>query len=817
MIKERKKLINNSGATLVLVIICMLFVGIIAAVVLRLTVGNRRTIQSVADSSENFYSTETIVDDVKLYLKRMIDTAAAEAQADVTYQLSLNAEIDTASAYDTAFTNALEKMFNTNDGRKLSAYMSEITCDEFGADGKSTSDSSNAYISINDPDFDKTTNTLKGVVISFTDDDGYTSTIVTDFTFTSDKPQFKTTTTTTVEDPNAFGYEADRFFAIANGNVGDAGSGLYGVWKGNVYAGNQINLNVASGNMQIYSQYMVSKNDVNVKGTVRFFGLEDEMLKPDKNGDESDTNHPYIPASGQDNANIFANNLVLGILGGSSADFQATDARIYVKDDLSVDGPDTAFKLNANRTDGASLAKKVPAFYGLTDSSNQTSSAIVINSENSKVDLSAARDVKIAGTAYTKVPAVYGNWSNGISYYMQGESATYRSLQALYLVPGELLQGVWHNPMTDAEYNVWDAKPIADRLVSGYSNQMGFSNLSLTNDVVKAKQVKFTDGAPNEWYIYWDFENAAVAAAYFNHMYTTSADVMREKIQMLGSGYIKMPSSGIKTKGGFVSYDGASNFAYTTASWDNNDKTACDGYLDEYSALVSGLSTSASVESGDIYSKLINNNGKTVIAEKISNLGSATYEEYPVAAPDFWQDGHGATYTGTMVDNSVSTALGTYKLVIGNQFTFKPAAGTKYIIIAQNDGDKVASVEIESDTTFVGLIISEGDIKFANCTNANCLGNVKLVCNKKEVDENGIEKTVTTTEYTTEFTGLLNRILDPDKTVDGRTEKEDKYYTGTILMKNIFDAGGISVIGKSKEGTGDSGLTKIDTGNWSKY
>jgi hypothetical protein len=54
---------------------------------------------------------------------------------------------------------------------------------------------------------------------------------------------------------------------------------------------------------------------------------------------------------------------------------------------------------------------------------------------------------------------------------MQGESVSFKGNQAAYLMPGDSIEGVWHNPMTRAEYDALQARehtaPAADGLAVG--------------------------------------------------------------------------------------------------------------------------------------------------------------------------------------------------------------------------------------------------------------------------------------------------------------------------------------------------------------
>ena len=90
----KKFLKDNKGASLVLVIVAMLFVGIIATIVLTLTVGNIKSVSTAKDTSKNFYSTEDMVDDFKVYLQKFANESATEAYASVLEQLAINGTVE---------------------------------------------------------------------------------------------------------------------------------------------------------------------------------------------------------------------------------------------------------------------------------------------------------------------------------------------------------------------------------------------------------------------------------------------------------------------------------------------------------------------------------------------------------------------------------------------------------------------------------------------------------------------------------------------------------------------------------------------------
>ena len=110
---------NNKGASLVLVIVAMLFVGLIASIVLTVTVGNRRSTKTTVESSENFYSAEGVLDDLKMFLKKLAISSAADAYGATLEKFG---EVP-ASDLETVFANS----FKTNLATALDKILKDDT------------------------------------------------------------------------------------------------------------------------------------------------------------------------------------------------------------------------------------------------------------------------------------------------------------------------------------------------------------------------------------------------------------------------------------------------------------------------------------------------------------------------------------------------------------------------------------------------------------------------------------------------------------------------------------------------------------------
>ena len=94
---------NNTGSTLVMVLVCMLFVGIIASLVLTLTMRNVENTATISDASGNFYTGENVIDEVQANLEQIADRAAREAYVQWLQTINLMSVEEQKTAFKQLF------------------------------------------------------------------------------------------------------------------------------------------------------------------------------------------------------------------------------------------------------------------------------------------------------------------------------------------------------------------------------------------------------------------------------------------------------------------------------------------------------------------------------------------------------------------------------------------------------------------------------------------------------------------------------------------------------------------------------------------
>ena len=356
---------------------------------------------------------------------------------------------------------------------------------------------------------------------------------------------------------------------------------------------------------------------------------------------------------------------------------------------------------------------------------------------------------------------------DNVYYYSQGDSVTVRSLQALYLIPGEFIYGVGHNPMKKSEYDSISVGNInADpTLVDGLLNA----------GVYKAHHVKYMNGEQYV-YLFWDFKDTASAITYFNRASSGSgryAGLFEKQMGALGTanGEIKLPSS-VNTAGFAVKYNSSASPKFGK---EGNVATNLSAYSDTFDALLTTLSE-----------------GGATGTDVISNMfGDFTGDHSKYAAMDFEgkMSGPYTPYTtseGTNISYTTTDTKHYYKLITGPNVTLNsaqtvpddtgaPVAATVIII---TPGD----VNLNYSGNFRGMIIAGGDIKVNRGLNMECLGMVSRTERKITL---GGEDT-TEDQLLTEFQALLG-IAPNDSDLDNPNSRFREIFG---VRDGSFEVGG---------------------------
>ena len=641
-----------------------------------------------------------------------------------------------------------------------------------------------------------------------------------------------------VDSAGEFSYGIDHYVIISGNDISSHSSvaKITGTYTGNIYAKNDIIVQSGSGassgsgvtnSLRFNSQYIVAGNDIIVDNVVS--GEKGLLSVSNVN------NSKIIPSSGD--AKLFADDIK--IFDGA---FSGTNLSTYLRGNLEINGDTGSFAAAGDDFYGYSSNSGTETYKLVTatgeakqyvDTVKPKSSAIILNGLGAKLDLSSIGTVKLMGTAYTSMSDLkgvsdsYSSYNSQVSsnlyYFTQGESITYRALQALYLVPGNRIAGVGHNPMSVSEYE--------SALVSGSLNIDSTNIPGLKSTVYKKQLIRHipssgsgtsTDG---QYYIFWDFEDVSDAVNYFTTIIDSGLDSLEfsghdlsaSKIKMLydKSGYIRLPSagSGVQTKGNAVYY--ADNELKTKGGGTSGDMSS---YANRYANLkgsASDLSTAPTNNKSlleNIFPKVNDGSGEKKWLETILEPGQKTYT---LRGPlDTYTDSNGNIITSTLHNEESAYDLmlkrQKYVLVTGKtgiNWTESFDTDTTYIFVSGGD----VKIDRTSATPVRAMIIAEGNVYLPNGLSLECLG---MLDYKTEKTTGGYELIKDYDEDLTEFKALLGVCVTGDSEyILDEHGNATTTVNGNTKFRRIFNLANTS--GSGGSGNGNDFVT-IETSEWKR-
>ncbi len=554
---------DNRGSALIVVLVSVLFLSIIAGIVMTISHANLESSRTNMSATDNFYKNEVALDELKDGLKSLAEEAIVKAYEKwlQTYTLVTPAEqsklfSDLFSEYfEEAVKNYIEVTGKTPLGGSYEDYQKLMY--DFSDDSSITTGTGVPKYKY-DPVSE--TITISGISVTYIDENGNETTISTDLVLSVKAP--------TVEVGTSRGVNTNikDFTLIADGEIRFS-KGVNQKVVGSIYGGGKIPTAVAdddeytgagvfaydNSKVKLYSDYIITRSMLRTQSgsDLQIFG-KDEL---------------NYGAFGDAYSEVWAKNIQID---GSAASAIKIQGECNIADDLSIDSNGSTFRLMGNES----------KYYGYNTSSDgehaDTSSSIVVNGKNVTLDLSPASMLWLAGKSYVEVPSVWGykkgetvgSDSVTSSTYMQGESISYRSLQASYLLPGDCIIGIYHNPMTKDEYSklLKDGK-IVLKSSTGTNPayyidiSQGIKNYGINLELyldyaqpVYKTEVQYGSSSSDILvYLYMNFANPNLAAAYFKN-YNENEDtgaLVASRIKMAESG----TSLSIKTTGEYTDPD----------------------------------------------------------------------------------------------------------------------------------------------------------------------------------------------------------------------------------------------------------------------
>lgn len=654
-----------------MVIVCMLFVGIIASLVLSLSVKNLETMQSSINSTSNFYTAENVVDEVQTQLEELADRAVRKAYTEWLQRYTMTSADQQATLFKQLFTSELNDLINTEF---LSYFAVGANPNDlfYKFDATNVEWLKTPSVSIN---ADGTALTLKDISIAYLDNKGLTSTITTDLVFDLTYPGFKANTA------KGKNLACANYIIIADEQITNNVT-VTGSIKGSLYGGGYNTAETGSNKYTLDGILINAGSSLNIQAD---HVLSRSIIRLADNSKVTikGANSDYDYTGTLSYSNIWATNLALS---GSSSVTNPVKMNIqgncYLADDLTLDAEGSSFSLKGTyygyNTNNASAGLMDSNGVQLRTGTPEGSSAIVLNGKNSTLDLTEASTIWVAGKSFVSVPYKYGlgATSNNVAF-QQGESISYRGLQAAYLLPGGCITGIGHNPMTDTEYQklIDDAENYkVDITLSRKSGGIRLENYVQRDKPYRVAKVIYNSNTTMV-YLYLNFQSSDKASQYFQEFQESYEELVDSRMTTLGDGAILFNPSALVNTGNVIGYEDGVVRA-ENSKYKYNDPTIENKQI-ELSASYSGLVTSLN----ENYAGASMNG---FLTDSIVNMAKITSDVQSSVDLDY------------KVDETK------YYLITGEDITIDTnSAG---IIIAKGD------VYIKNSASFTGLIIARGKV-----------------------------------------------------------------------------------------------------------
>lgn len=367
--------------------------------------------------------------------------------------------------------------------------------------------------------------------------------------------------------------------------------------------------------------------------------------------------------------------------------------RVYVKDDTTLNGTDNTLKLAGQ-------------YYGYSNKDNDASlsSAIIINGQNTSIDMSKLDTLLVAGTAFVGTKdSSYGTnvTANDI---LMGDSVAIKSNQLAYLVPTEC-EGIVTNPMTYAQYQTlsatpdWKQKALDTYLPTIRNSLSNYGNVEIVE--------VFSNTNGGTVYLYLNFASSLKASEYFMSYYGAN----KTQVDAFVNNYLKAITfnantndlTRIVTQGNYLKASTTENLKaqYSTGTGDvSSTAQELANYYSSYNALCRKLITNESAltnteKTNTVYGNLVNETALQTFVSQVKSAGSGNYSSnISVSGNVVTIDG--GTVDAIIVDNANSTS----PYVVDSSHN-------KGILIATGDVNITGSV---AATSWDGLIICGGKL-----------------------------------------------------------------------------------------------------------
>lgn len=437
------KKLNNRGASLIAVIIAMGFISILGSLMLAIGVMGYQMKVVEAGAKENQYDTETVLNQVCSGLQEVSEDKLEEAYTFVLTRYSATPENERTELVQEKYVDFMESFLKQKaDAEETAGYSVSQDGQErtLRLTAKQRSSLINWLNSIEDTDgagfvqnngstdivFRETKGNkendysviLTNITVGYKSA-GYSTDVTTDIKLKAPSVGFGNVSgTPTANNLAVYGVIADNTLSS------QTTSSIYG----NVYAGQKI-LADSGADLNIEAEKVLSRGTLETKGGAEL------SIEGAQNGKKCE---------------LWADNIRTTKAAGT-LDNAAAKKQIFIDGICNI-----ANDLTMNNPVGNVQLKGEYYGYGLIEGMKSVTygSSIAVNAPKASLDLSGLQKLHLAGRTAISVETTDSQGQNtSVTPVMQGEAISYLWTQNAYLLPGDCLPGVGHNPMTLDEYN----------------------------------------------------------------------------------------------------------------------------------------------------------------------------------------------------------------------------------------------------------------------------------------------------------------------------------------------------------------------------
>lgn len=439
---HKKTNTHNEGSSLISVIIGVMFLAAIGIIIL--TVANKYITAVLVDehSTDNFYESEGILAEVKTGLLEYAGDASEVAYTDIMENYSSateNMKETFAKEYISEIAAKLTGVSYTWDDSKLGtvqgADIEQVKKLTKVPEAVTTLPGTNLGYVINKETEKGYSITLKNLMIDYTNEADFRSTIQTDIKLTV--PDYKFEGDSTLEELKNYIVISDDTLEVTT-NTTSTGA----TFVGNIYTGNKdcgINIQTQNG-AKFLSDIIISRGDFRI-----YTGANVDI-----NGETGDSN-------------LWLPNISLKPMGNDETSTLSTtlnvQANAYIENDLNIEDNNAVVSLGGK-------------YYGYSYNQENTettvtarsdySSAILINGLNTTLNTDGLDKLILAGRTFVSRNDESG--VSSVSDIMMGESLAVKSNQIAYLVPNEYI-AAGHNPVfKDENQEIYEDALLASEM-----------------------------------------------------------------------------------------------------------------------------------------------------------------------------------------------------------------------------------------------------------------------------------------------------------------------------------------------------------------